>query len=119
MNPIEGGDESFVMLNMIPLSMAGQVAEENNQDPKKEDKNLRLIEYRTKNSIMLRDRIAKQYYPLFQRAAQDIVNKEGLAVKGQINKQRKSREKRDMQTWLDDFYRKMPAEIKYKNRAGD
>jgi len=114
MNPIEGGDESFVMLNMIPLSMAGQVAEENNQDPKKEDKNLRLIEYRTKNSIMLRDRIAKQYYPLFQRAAQDIVNKEGLAVKGQINKQRKSRENRDMQTWLDDFYRKMPAEIKSK-----
>ncbi len=38
MNPIEGGDESFVMLNMIPLSMAGQVAEENNQDPKKKIK---------------------------------------------------------------------------------
>jgi len=94
MNPIEGGDESFVMLNMIPLSMAGQVAEENNQGPQKRGQEFTtFIEYRTKNSIMLRDRIAKQYYPLFQRAAQDIVNKEGLAVKGQINKQRKSREK--------------------------
>ena len=114
MNPIDGGDESFVMLNMIPLGMAGDIAKENNSQPAKEDKSLRAIEYRAKNSIILRDRIAKQYYPLFQRAAQDIVNKEGLAVKAQVNKQRKSRENRDMQTWLDDFYRKLPAEIKSK-----
>ena len=60
MNPIPGGDESFVMLNMIPLSMAGQVAEENNNpEPVKEDKNLRLIEHRAKNSILLRDRISE------------------------------------------------------------
>jgi len=119
MNPIEGGDQHFVQLNMIPLEMAGEFAKESKDsdiDKKKEDKSYRSLasEYRAKSSILVRDRIAKQYYPLFQRAAQDIVNKEGLAVKGRINKQRKSRGNRDMQTWLDDFYRKMSAEIKSK-----
>jgi len=114
MNPIEGGDESFVMLNMIPLSMAGQVAENNNQEPVKNENSIRLLEYRAKNSILMRDRIAKQYYPLFQRAAQDIVNKEGLAVKAQIDKHRKNRANGGMQTWLDDFYRKMPDYVRAK-----
>jgi len=114
MNPIEGGDESFVMLNMIPLSMAGQVAENKNSEPAKNENTLRLLEYRAKNSILLRDRIAKQYYPLFQRAAQDIVNKEGLAVKAQVNKHRKNRANSDMQTWLDDFYRKLPDYVRTK-----
>jgi len=111
MNPIDGGDQHFVQLNMVPLNMAGEIVKDNNQ-PKKEDKASR--EYRSKNSIITRDRISKQYYPLFHRAAQDIVNKEGLAVKGQINKQRKLRTDGNMQKWLDDFYRKMPKEIKSK-----
>lgn len=112
MNPIEGGDETFVMLNMIPLSTAGDIATGN--EPKPEDKNFRSTEFRAKASILVRDRIAKQYYPLFQRAAQDIVNKEGLAVKKQINQQRKSRANGNMQKWLDDFYRKLPADIRAK-----
>jgi len=114
MNPIEGGDQHFVQLNMIPLNMAGDIAKENNQDTKKEEKNFRANEFRAKASILVRDRIAKQYYPLFQRAAQDIVNKEGLAVKKQINKQRKQRADGNMKDWLDDFYRKLPADIRAK-----
>jgi len=119
MNPIEGGDQHFVQLNMIPLEMAGEFAKESKDsdiDKKKEDKSYRSLasEYRAKASILVRDRIAKQYYPLFQRAAQDIVNKEGLAVKKQINKQRKQRTDENMQMWLDDFYRELPADIKSK-----
>ena len=105
MNPVEGGDQHFVQLNMIPLNMAGTFAK-----PDEENKSLR--EYRAKSSILVRDRIAKQYYPLFQRAAQDIVNKEGLAVKKQINQQRKKQG--SMQIWLDDFYRKLPEDIRAK-----
>jgi len=117
MNPIEGGDQHFIQLNMIPLDMASEIAKDNSQanepEPKKiEDKALR--ENRSQNSIIVRDRIAKQYYPLFQRAAQDIVNKEGLAVKKQINKQRKSRSDAKMQSWLNDFYRKLPDYIRTK-----
>ena len=104
MNPVDGGDQHFVQLNMIPLNMAGTFA--------KEEENKTLREFRAKSSILVRDRIAKQYYPLFQRAAQDIVNKEGLAVKKQINQQRKKQG--SMQKWLDDFYQKLPEDIRAK-----
>jgi HK97 family phage portal protein len=100
MNPVEGGDQHFVQLNMIPLNMAGTFAQP-------EDKSLR--EFRAKSSILVR---AKQYYPLFQKAAQDIINKEGLAVKKQINQQR--RKQGSMQKWLDDFYRDLPKDIRSK-----
>ena len=106
MNPVDGGDQHFVQLNMIPLNMAGTFA--------KEEENKALREFRAKSSILVRDRIAKQYYPLFQKAAQDIVNKESLAVKKQINQQRKSRANGSMQTWLDDFYQKLPEDIRAK-----
>ena len=110
-NPVPGGNQYFVPLNFIPSDMASDFASQSNEPaPKTESKTFRSLS----GSIILRDRISKQYYPLFQRAAQDIVNKESLAVKFQVNKQRKSRENRDMQTWLDDFYRKLPDEIKSK-----
>jgi HK97 family phage portal protein len=110
-NPVPGGDQYFVPLNFIPSDMAADFATKEDEPAQKiESKTFRSLS----GSIILRDRISKQYYPLFQRAAQEIVNKESLAVKFQVNKQRKSRENRDMQTWLDDFYRKLPDEIKSK-----
>ena len=111
-NPVPGGDQYFVPLNYIPSNMVGDFAKQSSEpEPtKKESKQFRSLS----GSIILRDRISKQYYPLFQRAAQDIVNKEALAIKRKIGQQRKNRENRDMQTWLDDFYRKMPDEIKSK-----
>ena len=108
MNPVEGGDQHFVQLNMIPLNMAGTFATPDNQE------NKTLREFRAKSSILVRDRIAKQYYPLFQKAAQDVVNREALAVKKQINQQQKNRAGGNMQKWLDDFYRKLPENIRAK-----
>jgi hypothetical protein len=110
-NPVPGGDQYFVPLNFIPSDQAADFLTQSNEPAQKpESKTFRSLS----GSILLRDRISKQYYPLFQRAAQDIVNKEALAVKGQVGKNRKNRENRDMQTWLDDFYRKMPDVIKSK-----
>lgn len=105
------GDQHFVDLNKIPLDQAANFGNQN-QDPEQNSK--RQIEHRAKNSITLRDRIAKRYYPLFQKAGQDIVDKESLAVKRQVKKQLRGRENRDMQSWLDTFYRKFPDEIKLK-----
>jgi hypothetical protein len=109
-NPIEGGDQHFIQLSYMPLDMAGDFAKE-----KTETKSMiEFKEYRAKNSIQLRDRIAKRFYPLFEKAGQDIVDKESVAVKRQVKKQQRGRENRDMQSWLDSFYRKFPDEIKSK-----
>jgi len=94
LNPIDGGDEHFVPLNMVPLSMAEEVMapepapepaqivapepdeaeqEENNIDFWQRQKQIR--------SITGRDRLIKAYYDLFKTAAQRIVNKEALTAK--------------------------------------
>ena len=71
----------------------------------------RVAEHRAA-SVRGRDRVSKRYYPLFRDAAQKIVNRESIAVKKEVGKQAKSRAKRDMKKWLDDFYRDMPDYVK-------
>lgn len=103
MNPIDGGDNPFVQLNLTPLDNAGKL-------PQKEGKSQRAIEHRT--GIIVRDRISKQYYPLFVRAAEKIVNLEANAIKNKVDKFRKQRSKSEMKKWLDEFYRGLPEKIK-------
>ena len=103
MNPVEGGDQHFVQLNMIPLDQADQI------DALPEGKS-----FRARTTIRHRDRIKRQYYPLFKNAAQDIVNREGIAIKKKINQQRKQRAAGDMESWLRDFYKDMPEYIEKK-----
>jgi len=105
MNPVEGGDQHFVQLNMIPLKDADKI----DQLPAPEGKS-----FRSKTTIRHRDRIKRQYYPLFKSAAQDIVNREGIAIKKQINQQRKQRASSDMEEWLRGFYKDMPEYIERK-----
>ncbi len=120
-NPVEGGDERFVPLNMVPLSMARKMIEmqdepDDEPEPSDDEENSRgepgdakLIEYK---SITGRERISKRYYPLIKAAAKRIVNKEGNAVKNQTKKQRSQRTEASMEKWLDSFYRQIPDYIK-------
>lgn len=106
MNPIgPEGDQRFVELNMIPLDMAGELPQSGT-----ENKSQRAIEYRA--GIIVRDRISKQYYPLFVRAAEKIVNLEANAVKRKVDQYRKQRAKPEMKKWLNEFYKDMPDKIK-------
>lgn len=119
MNPVEGGDESFVMLNMIPLSQAKDMPLPENE-PEIENKSFFKAFFNKKrsrkvseaHSIMIRDRILRQYAPLILDAAQAIVNRESKAIKNQVHKQ--SRTNGSMEKFLDDFYRKFPDYIEKK-----
>ncbi len=110
MNPVEGGDERFVDLNKVPLSMARKMIEiqDDEENSRGEPEGAKLIEYK---SVTGRERISKRYYPLIKAAAKRIVNKEGNAVKNQTKK-RSQRSKASMEKWLDSFYRKLPGYIK-------
>jgi HK97 family phage portal protein len=57
-------------------------------------------------SVVERDRIIKQYQPLFKQAAQRIVNKEAIAVKKEVKQHMGGRAKRDLKNWLEGFYDK-------------
>ena len=112
MNPIDGGDQYFVPMNMVPSSMAKALAEaqikakskpaptaQPSEDPDEESSRAfwarKSIERR---SIQGRDRLSKAYYDLFVKAAQRIVNKEALRTK-KLAKENGSKE----------FIRKMQA----------
>ena len=118
MNPLPAdGDQYFVPLNFIPLDQAGVVAEQERPpvpapEPTEEKKLITEIETR---SITARDRIVRQYYPMFLRSAQSIVDSEADAVKAKVtNLLRYRADTDDMRDWLHGFYRKQPDQIKNK-----
>ena len=128
MNPVEGGDELFVMMNMIPLSQAKDLTINGDGTPPKEpgnnpepDTKASLSDFFSEKrarkaaeakSIQIRDKIAKQYAPLILDAAQAIVNRETKAIKNKIINM--SRAGVSMEKFLDEFYRDFPEYINQK-----
>ena len=120
-NPVEGGDQHFVMLNMIPLDKAREAPHltlEDDEEEKKpeeaksfwEKRRIELRKNHEKRSIEMRDRISKQYEPLIRDAATAIVYREAKAVKGFVGK----RSSMSLETFLDEFYAEFPEYINQK-----
>jgi hypothetical protein len=115
------GKKYHIPLNWTDKKNADQMLEMMQQ--KKEEKPVEIDEEEIKafwnkpiekRSIAERDRITNQYYPLFKRAAQEIVNKESLAVGKKVKQKLENRANADIKKWLEDFYRKQPQYIKDK-----
>jgi len=110
MNPVEGGDQNFVMLNMVPLDKAEemQTAPEPEPEPDKNEIKAYFKYNSEKRSITARDRIARQYEPLILDAATAIVSREVRAIKGNIKKPAA------IDNFIADFYRNFPEYINKK-----
>ena len=126
-NPIDGGNEYFVQLNMQTLTQAKEnekqakklqqqesiEAELPEPEPEPEEKTLPLSKKANeRRSITIRDRIAKNYRQLFISAAQSIVNRESVAIKRRLNKEKRTDE--SLMEWIVDFYDDMPEFIQSK-----
>lgn len=124
LNPQPGGQgkKYYVPLNWVPKDQVAELLEaktkpqnepapEPEPDTKEELKAFftKSVEYR---SVVERDRVTKQYLPIFKQAAQRIVNKEAIAVKKESKKQIEKRGTVQMKDWLRDFYEKQPDYIK-------
>ncbi len=109
-NPVEGGDQYFIPVSMIPMDQAGvpYSNEPRSQLPQE------TREAKRAASLVLRDRLINRYKPLFRNAIQGIVNREALAIKKKITRERKNRSKEDMSTWLDKFYADFPEYVRTK-----
>ena len=124
MNPVEGGDQSFVMLNMVPLDQADMMdamepGNEPESDPDEETKDglrsffARSDREREERSIRMRDRISRRYAPLIRDAAQAIVSRETKAIKQRVGN-RQQRDTESMTSFLNEFYEKFPEYINRK-----
>ncbi|MFH2018711.1 MAG: phage portal protein, partial [bacterium] len=111
MNPIgPQGDQHFIMLNMIPLSMAGDLA-----TPKTEQKSQRSIEHRNdKNIVTMFSRIKSSHRKLLKRAAEEVVSKETIAIKRGAKKHFSERGFSDFNNFLDSFYKDHEKYVRLK-----
>lgn len=133
-NPLpkkQNGDETWVPLNFIPASKAGELTNENsvsdggdpgNNEPDSVDRSVMVAELadkRTvaeaeKRSILVRDRIAKNYKPLIFNAADLVVRKESQAIEKQVKKLQRHRSEAEIKRFIEDFYKEFPEYINMK-----
>lgn len=114
MNPKEGGDQSFVPLNMIPL---------NANNPKVESNSIRTnnkrVEIRARRNAQARTNLRKRYKPLIEDKADNLITREVNKIQDLINKELKN-STRNQQTFRDKlvaFYdEQFPEEIKDEMR---
>ena len=115
MNPVKGGNERYVPLNMNPVGQKLLTFEPEPEKPEEEpedgEENTRSwfkkkFNKRDKNlkAATSRQRIADSYYDLIKDAAQNIVNMETKAIGRAVTKYLGERGKQDFNKWLDDFY---------------
>ena len=103
MNAVEGGDQRFVPLNMIPLNQAGQLPDVGKSS--NEEKSLLLTEVRSDKDIVKgRNRIQARYRRIFESIARKIVSKEVKAVRQAVKKYLGKRSAKDFIRWLDKYY---------------
>jgi len=101
MNSIEGGDQYFIPLNMIPLDQAEAVAQGNNPPEKNS------IEYRGRdgNALQMLSRLEGQYLKPIRTTAQAVVEHEVKSIKEALDEHLGSRSSESFREWLDSFYR--------------
>lgn len=115
MNPIDGGDEYLVPLNMAPASdlddsnaraaagaqlttRSSVIAQE------KRDREVR--------SLTKRMKLERSHLKQFKRAAEAILNREMKAVAKAAKKNLEERSESDFRTFLEEFYLDLPRHIK-------
>jgi len=131
MNPVDGGDQSFVMLNMVPLDMAEELATPPEPPPapvveiapedvgtvKQKEAEAKFFQRAKdkrqdhKRSIRMRDRLARAYRPLILDAAKAIVSRETKAIKNRLVGRQSRADKDSMADFLTDFYKTFPDYI--------
>jgi HK97 family phage portal protein len=106
-NPVEGGDEYFVALNMVPLSRAMDVltAPPAPTDPALEDPTKKKASSaRAARALELRRRIARSHERLFVDALGRVMRKEAQSGRRALEKASAAGSLAPLEAWLTEFY---------------
>ncbi len=107
-NPVEGGDERFVPMNMIPLSMAKKILAEPDDDD-----NSRTEKRDSKAQMFLqRNRLIKRFAPVFERAAEKIVSRDANAVHRASDRFLLHGKRDQWDAFVKSFYDELPEFIR-------
>lgn len=105
-NPVEGGDQRFVPMNMVPLDQAGDFGKAPAKEP--EPAGRTLIETRSQRSLQLRFRQREIYRRLFEDAAGRIVRREVQDLQRLIKSALKDEGVAAFEQRVEEMYRAFP-----------
>ncbi|MEM7131184.1 MAG: phage portal protein [Chloroflexota bacterium] len=128
LNPIDGGDEYLVPLNMVPAGQAGDSPagmDENDDDGQRDhdpacdcDTHSRRIESLSETRAdeddepedvrkvrTQRQRLARSYVGLYEEVAARVIRREANDVRRAVNKHLRKRSLSDFLEWVTTFYR--------------
>ena len=138
MNPIEGGDEYLVPLNMVPAGQAGQqpttpsqpssarrahslactcgdCAEQRDDDPPAstgQDDDLAEGESEaTAATRRSKQKLARDFLPIYEDVAGRIVRRETADLRRALDKHLRKRSIEDFRAWLNEFYGKFEVVV--------
>jgi HK97 family phage portal protein len=95
MDPVEGGDDAFIQLNMVPLRQAAQLL--TGPTAPAEDPN-------AARSIALRRRLARAYDRIFIDAVGRSLSRELIAARRALDKAQTARSLGPFEEWLASYY---------------
>lgn len=129
MNPVEGGDQYLVPLNMVPADsvVVDRQPAEGQRDQGRPELRALDIETRARNAAVARQRLARSYERLFLDVTDRVIRREIADVRRALRKYLGKRNVQDFQTWLDEFYADhrefwrrqiMPVLVSYAEQIG-
>lgn len=106
LNPIEGGDQHFIQVNMAPIDMLGEIQDPEPPPPDtaRAVRSLPDIEERARATAAKRHRLIADYLPLFKDVLGRIVRREAADVKRLAKKYLGKDDLAGFIIWLDEFY---------------
>ena len=112
LNPIDGGDEYLVPLNMIPSSQAALQTQEPAPksaatEPQRSAENLEI-----RAMPIGRDRVQRRFHGLIMDAATRLVSLERNAVKREAQKALGRRSIPGFTAWMNEFYAGLPDKVR-------
>ncbi|MDY6796967.1 MAG: phage portal protein [Actinomycetota bacterium] len=104
-NPLPGGDQLWMPMNMLPADQAAEGIEPMGERTQK--RILTIGEIRSRRGAALRRRLALSYRRVFSDAAARLIKREVNDVAKAANKMLGSRSIEQFEAWLEDFYREL------------
>jgi len=115
LNPVDGGDEHFVQINLAPMSAVAGISNLR-QKPKKVEPFKPLLIGTESRALpmeaLARQQIANNYREPIRRAAERLVNEEVRGLRDGIIGESRQKAVQDFEAWLDAFYQTFKGTIR-------
>lgn len=113
-SPVEGGDQRFIPMNMIPLERASELADAQIKSASSKNAPAPAGPGGDPAGKVAPDAMgaARAFERVFRKCADDVIRREVSAARRALKKSNGARDGVAFRTWLDEFYAEQPGVIR-------